>query len=527
VQQSGTDAAECAEAEILLPTGVSAPVQLAERSGDILAAVDLGSNSFHMVLARLHHGQLLVTDRMREMVRLAAGLDERNRLKPESREHALACLRRFGQRLSEVHADRVRVVGTNTLRKARKARAFIAQCEQALGHRVEVISGQEEARLVYLGVAHTMPVDPGVRLVVDIGGGSTELILGVGLAPVKLESLFMGCVGMTAAHFADGKLTARRFERARMQAQLELRPVRAFFADAGWDRAVGSSGTIRAAAGIAQQAGLCDSGITPAAAEAIIQAMIGAERVDRLNLPGLSAERAPVFAGGMAVLVEVLQMLGVGHMEVSEGALREGLLYDMIGRLQHEDARELSVRAMAARYHVDPMQAERVAGTADILYQQIAAACSLDEDRDRAALGWAARLHEVGLDISHTKYHRHGAYLLEHADMPGFPRAEQRLLAALVGGHRRKLEEELTQRLPEDWQAPARYLIVVLRLAVLLHRSRTTEPLPALALGLGAGELVLQAPAAWLDANPLTLADLHQEIEHLRAAGVRLALRRV
>ncbi len=498
------------------------PVVADPRHDDVLAAVDLGSNSFHMLLARLHHGQLIVIDRLREMVRLAAGLDERSRLDPVSRDAALACLGRFGQRLREVSADRVRVVGTNTLRKARKSRSFIADCEQALGHPVEIIPGREEARLVYLGVAHTMPAEPGTRLVVDIGGGSTELILGTGLKPLKLESLFMGCVGITQAYFPDGKLTRKRFERARTAAQLELRPVRAFFTERGWDRAVGSSGTIRAAANIARLLGLSESGITPQAAEAIIERMLTAGRVSRLDLPGLSEERAPVFAGGMSVLVEVLSMLGVEHMEASDGALREGLLYDMLGRLQHEDARELSVRAMAARYHVDLSQATRGAATAGQFYGQVRTALALEDSRDRKLLGWAARLHEVGLDISHTKYHRHGAYLLEHADMPGFPRNEQRLLAALVGNHRRKLDPEATERLPESWRRIARRLIVLLRLAVLLHRSRAQEPLPDIVLEVADGTLVMRVPEDWLAANPLTLADLRLEVEYLAAAGISL-----
>ena len=493
-------------------------------SDDVLAAVDLGSNSFHMLLARLHHGQLIVIDRLREMVRLAAGLDERTRLEPASREAALECLRRFGQRLREVRVDRVRVVGTNTLRRARKAGAFLDQCGEALGHPVEVIPGREEARLVYLGVAHSMPAEAGARLVVDIGGGSTELILGTGLVPSKLESLVMGCVGMTQNYFADGKLTHKRFERARTAAKLELRPVQAFFVDAGWSRAVGSSGTIRAAANIAQLAGFCDTGITPAAAERIIETMIAAGRTDRLSLSGLSAERAPVFAGGMAILVEVLGMLGVAHMEASDGALREGLLYDMLGRLQHEDARELSVRAMALRYHVDAAQAGRVAATAEQLFLQVCEGLALNDERDRKLLDWAARLHEVGLDISHTKYHRHGAYLLEHADMPGFPRAEQRLLAALVGGHRRRVDDEPILRLPEGWRRSARRLVMLLRLAVLLHRSRAQAPLPDYELRVADAELLLLLPADWLEANPLTLADLRQEIDYLRDHGVCLAL---
>jgi exopolyphosphatase/guanosine-5'-triphosphate,3'-diphosphate pyrophosphatase len=488
-------------------------------SPDVLAAVDLGSNSFHMIVARLAHGQLAIVDRLREPVRLAAGLDAHNRLDGESRARALECLHRFGQRLRELRADRVRVVGTNTLRKARRARDFLADAERALGHPVEIIPGREEARLVYLGVAHFLPPAGGLRLVVDIGGGSTELILGRGFEPQRLDSLYMGCVGMTQRYFADGKLTRKRFDKARLAARLELRPVKAYFRRAPWEQVAGSSGTIRSAASVAQLLGLVPTGITPAAAEGLVERLVELGRVERIDLPGLTSDRAQVFAGGLAVLVEVLETLGIDQMSVSDGALREGLLYDMLGRLSHEDARERTVRAMAARYHVDEHQARRVAATAERLYEQVEAAWQLDGERDRLVLGWAARLHEVGLDIAYSKYHRHGGYLLEHADMPGFSRAEQRLLATVVGHHRRRLRDLELDRLPDAWQPAARRLIVLLRLAVVLHRSRSARELPALAVQAAGERLTLSLPESWLDAHALTRADLRQEVGYLAEAG--------
>src|SRR6185503_19381403 len=343
-----------------------------EDPAEVMAAVDLGSNSFHMVVARNQHGEPSIVDRLREMVRLASGLNEEGVLDDESQERALACLRRFGQRLRDMRAHQVRVVGTNTLRRAQNSDAFLAKAEEALGQPVEVISGIEEARLIYLGVSHHTDSSDGANLVIDIGGGSTELIIGEGYEPQHLESLYVGCVGVSKAHFDDGKLSAKRFDRARLAVRLELRPVAATFRRKGWKRAIGSSGTIRAARDVARELGVVESGVTAAAVEAIIQELIKMRRSDELRLPGLGADRAPVFAGGMAILAEVLSTLRIERLDISNGALREGLLYDMLGRLHDEDARERSIRAMQRRYHVDMEQAVRVEATAAALLEQVA-----------------------------------------------------------------------------------------------------------------------------------------------------------
>ncbi len=351
-----------------LPDSKSAP---AVDPAEVFAAVDLGSNSFHMLVARTDQGHPSIVDRLREMVRFASGLDEDDDLDDGSQERALACLRRFGQRLRDMHAHQVRVVGTNTLRRARNAEAFLAKAEEALGHPVEVISGMEEARLIYLGVSHYLDSKDGGNLVVDIGGGSTELIIGEGHEPKHLESLYIGCVGLSRDCFADGKFTQKRFDRARLAARLELNPVAAAFRRKGWARAIGSSGTVRAAHDVAHELGLIDSGVTLGALEAIIGKVVEARRIEDLKLPGLASDRAPVFAGGLAILAEIMSMLRIDHMQISGGALREGLLFDMLGRLHDEDARERSIRAMQQRYHVDTDQAARVEATAAGLLGQV------------------------------------------------------------------------------------------------------------------------------------------------------------
>lgn len=489
-----------------------------------MAAVDLGSNSFHMVVARNQHGEPSIVDRLREMVRLASGLDDTGLLDDASQERALACLRRFGQRLRDMHAHQVRVVGTNTLRRAQNADGFLARAEEALGHPVEVISGIEEARLIYLGVSHYTDSTDGANLVVDIGGGSTELIIGEGYEPQLLESLYVGCVGVSRAHFADGKLSAKRFERARLAVRLELRPIAATFRRRGWKRAIGSSGTVRAARDIAQELGLADNGVTPAAVESITGELIKARHLDAVRLPGLGAERAPVFAGGMAILAEIMSTLKIERLDISSGALREGLLFDMLGRLQDEDARERSIRAMQRRYHVDLEQAARVEATAAALLDQVARSWQLADRRFRQLLVWAARLHEVGLDIAHARYHHHGGYLIANSDLPGFVRLEQRLIASLVTLHRRKLDDPFLDDLPGSWRAPLFKLVVLLRLAALLNRSRSPSDLPSIGLTTGKDSLELNFPQQWLDDNPLTAADLEQEESWLRARGFALKL---
>jgi exopolyphosphatase/guanosine-5'-triphosphate,3'-diphosphate pyrophosphatase len=489
---------------------------------DVLAAVDLGSNSFHMVVARYSHGQLVILDRLREMVRLAAGMGASGRLDDAATERALRCLERFGQRLRAVRADSVRVVGTNALRHAKRKRWFLEHARAALGHPIEIISGLEEARLIYSGVAHTSPMSPDKRLVIDIGGGSTEVVIGEGFNPLLLESLSVGCVGLSANYFDDGRISAKRLERARTAVRLELEPVQEAYRKMGWLNAFGSSGTVRVIGDTLRAINPESPHITLENLNGLAERVVAAGHVDELDLPEVDAERAPVFPAGLAILLEVVENFGIERVRVAEGAMREGLLYDLMGRFTDEDARVRSVRAMEKRYHIDETQADRVEATAIGLLEQIESDWGLEDPLAESVLRWASRLHETGLDIAHSKYHRHSAYLLEHADMPGFPREEQLLLAALVGGHRRQLSFESLEDLLPPWDRLAEFLIVLLRLAVLLHRGRSPQPLPAVSLNVKSRNITLELPQRWIKEHPLTLEDLEQERAYLKDAGFRL-----
>jgi exopolyphosphatase/guanosine-5'-triphosphate,3'-diphosphate pyrophosphatase len=489
---------------------------------DVLAAVDLGSNSFHMVVARYTHGQLVLLDRLREMVRLGAGLEPDGRLNKDVATRALACLERFGQRLRDMRPDSVRVVGTNALRRARRKEAFIERAREALGHPIEIVSGMEEARLIYSGVSHTMPADAGRRLVCDIGGGSTEIIIGEGLEPLEMESLQMGCVRLSEEFFPDGKLSQKRMQRARVAARQAIEPYQAAFRRRGWDEAVGSSGTVRAIGDLIRELDPTAMDISADGLERVIYELGKLDHIRDLGQGAVTDDRKLSFAGGVATLAEVFEQLGIESMKVADGAMREGILYDMLGRYTDEDARERTVRSMQERYHVDRVQAERVEATAVAFLAQVEEAWSLTDPAIELILRWAARLHEIGLDVAHSGYHRHGAYLLANADMAGFPREEQKLLSIMVGSHRRKPAIEEADDLNPPWDKRAPAMTLLLRLAVLLHRGRSSVALPEIRLTPRPDALEIRFPAGWLDDHPLTVADLQLEIENLKTVGFRL-----
>jgi len=486
----------------------------------VVAAVDLGSNSFHLLVAQTGDGSLHVLDRLQEMVRLGGGLDENNRLTPAARARALACLARFGQRLRGLPRGSVRAVGTNTLRRLRNGDAFLAAAERALGHPIEIIAGREEARLVYQGMAQSRPDDGRRRLVVDIGGGSTELIVGEGREPLVMESLHMGCVGLSQVHFADGVISAKGMRHAETAARLELQPVENQFRRS-WEVAIGTSGTIRAIRSVLRAEGWTDGAITRAALARLRDVLIAARHINRIELNGLNPERAPVFPGGVAILSAVFEALGIERMQVADGALREGLLYDLLGRLKHSDVREQTVSALGARFRADAAQAERVALTAAYCFKQVARAWLLDAEAARM-LGWAARLHELGLTVAHIRFLKHGGEPTEKADLPGFTWQEQQLLAALIRGHRRKIPLEVFELLPLAARMGALRLCVLLRLAVLLHRGRHDIDLKGLRIRVAKRVVQIRFARGWLRQHPLTQADLEQEAAWLRAASLRL-----
>lgn len=484
--------------------------------GGEIAAVDLGSNSFHLAVAQAGSGGLRLLDRLREAVRLGGGLDGRGRLDPATADRALACLRRFGERIAQLPASQVRAVGTSALRRLRDGGRFLRMAAEALGHEIEVISGAEEARLVYLAVARGHPELPPRRLVVDIGGGSTELIVGSGEALALAESVELGCVSHTRAHFPDGRITRKRFDRALAAACSELEFLQQRYRTQGWDVAVGTSGTIRGIWRVLGQVTITRAGI-----DRIVDELVGAGHIDRIRYPALREDRRPVFAGGLAILAAVFEVLGVAAMQTSDQALREGLLHDLVGRLRHRDGREGALLALAQRFGVDLAQARAVAATARALLDQVATEWQLTDADARQWLGWAALVHEIGLAVSHAGYHRHGEYILQHADLPGFSRTEQGQLAALVRLHRRRFATELLSALEGPQRARLARLAVLLRLACLLHRARRApDALPSLTAD--GPRLVVRLPEAVRAQRPLLMADLADEARRLRRAGFRL-----
>src|SRR5512143_503937 len=424
-----------------------------------LAVVDMGSNSFRLEVGRVEGDQIFRLDTWRETLRIGAGLDERGRLTRDAQRAALACLARFAERLRGLHPSAVRAVATNTFRVATNAATFMPQAERALGCPIDIITGHEEARLIYNGVAHVLPPSPEPRLVIDIGGGSTEFIVGRGLEPERLESLKIGCVGMTRRFFPDGRLTATAFADADTIARAEIETIAHAFHRTRWKAAFASSGTALALAEILEENGLSAAGITPDGLARLRKRMIGAGDVTRLRLAALKPERAPVLAGGLAIMTAALAELRVPRVNPVGGALRLGALYDLLGRTEHHDARSATIEQFLNRYQVDRDHASRVAAMAVDMYRRaVSSANPIAVQR----LGWAALLHEIGISVSHTGFHKHGAYILQNADMPGFSAGEQHDLGNLVLGCRGRL----AQIAPLLGSAAFRPQLLALRLAV-------------------------------------------------------------
>jgi exopolyphosphatase/guanosine-5'-triphosphate,3'-diphosphate pyrophosphatase len=398
---------------------------------------------------------------------------------------------------------------------------LLARASTALGVPIEVLPGGEEARLIFLGVAHEEQTIEGRRLVVDVGGGSTECILGKRSTPLLKDSLAMGCVSFTRRFFADG-FTRKAFRKAEIAAALEFEPLQHRYQDAGWEECVGASGTLNAIHDVVRQSGWSEGPVTLSDVKRLRRELLAAETPEKVDLPGLAAERAQVLAGGLAIVKAAFDTLGIESLRATKAALREGLLYDLLGRIRNEDVRDRTIRALSERYHVDADQAERVERTARRCLDQVAESWKLDPEGSAQILSWAARMHEIGLALSHSGYHKHGAYILENSDMPGFSRQDQARLAALVRGHRRKLTRSLFAEFPGAGGDVLLRLCVLLRVAVRLHRTRSPKPLRGLQVSTSADKLQLRFPAGWLEKHPLTRADLEEEDALLGECGIRL-----
>jgi exopolyphosphatase/guanosine-5'-triphosphate,3'-diphosphate pyrophosphatase len=482
----------------------------------ILATVDLGSNSFRLQIARVENDQLYMLDGLREAVRLAAGLTEDKRLDKAAQQRAISCLQRFGERLRGLPREAVRAVGTNSLRVARNAPEFLQQAEAALGFPIDVIAGREEARLIYLGVARTLPQSEGRRLVIDIGGGSTEFIIGDGLQPLKLESLYMGSVSYSVRYFPDGKINKSGLKQAELAARNEVQAIASEFSSAHWDVALGTSGSARALCDILEQNGYSDSGITREGLEQWRAQLLKTGDVNKLDLAGLRPDRIPVLPGGFAIMYAAFCELGIERMQPALGALREGVLYDLLGRFHNRDMREVTVQQFMRRYHVDARQAARVAHLADLLATQFLEGGNSEEASH--LLAWAANLHEIGISVAHSGYHKHTAYILANADMPGFSKTEQNYLSLLALAHRGNME-----KLRGKLDTPEKMAqVMALRLAALIYRNRGDVELPRMQGRFSGTKFHLVIAPGWLEQNPLTEAALQEEMKQWKGLGVSM-----
>jgi exopolyphosphatase/guanosine-5'-triphosphate,3'-diphosphate pyrophosphatase len=488
---------------------------------ELVAAVDLGSNSFRLQVGRVVDDQIYPLDSLKEPVRLAAGLTAQKVLDGPSQLRAIEALRRFGERLRGFDAGAVRAVATNALRVAKNAPQFLAQAEAALGFPIEIIAGREEARLIYLGVAHSLPNPRTQQLVVDIGGGSTEFIIGRAIEPIELESLYMGCVGFSLQYFPRGRLEKSGMKAAELAARKELQAIVRQYKKTGWEEAVGSSGTAKALADILEMNGLSEGGITRDGLERLRAHLLHAGDLGKLTLQGLRPDRVPVLPGGLAIMLAVFKEFGLERMTFSEGALRLGVLYDLLGRYHHQDLRNATVQQFMRRYQVDAGQAARVAATARGFLRQLLPEEADGEQAGAQVLEWAALLHEIGISVAHSSYHKHSAYILANADMPGFSKMDQARLSRIVLAHRGKLER-VQEIMPDsaDW-----LLIFSLRLAVLLHRSRDDAPLPAIGVKRNERGFAVGVDPHWLAASPLTASALEEEGRQWAGLGMELRIK--
>lgn len=487
-------------------------------SFNTIAAVDLGSNSFRLQVARVSGGQIYPLDSFKETVRLAAGLTSEKLLEAEAQERALACLDKFAERLRGLPQQAVRAVGTNTLRVAKNAPEFLKRAQKRLGFPIEIVAGHEEARLIYLGVAHSLPALTGRRMVVDIGGGSTEFIIGEGFEPLRLESLYIGCVSMSRNYFADGRISEKRLDEAQLAAATELQTLSRTFARAAWSDAVGSSGTAKAIAECLEFNGWGEGGISAEGLVRLRKALLKAGDTRRLDSLGVKEDRRPVFPGGVAIMSAVFRELEIEAMHSTEAGMREGILWDMLGRMQHHDARESTVEEFMRRYHVDRGQCQRVERLSVAFYRLLSGGNG--DEAMQQLLAWAARLHEIGISIAFSGYHRHSAYILENADMPGFSRGEQTRMAHIVLGQRGTLAKAMPKLVDQDEWLP----VLALRLAVVFYRGRAEVRLPKLSFERSETDFRLRVDAAWLERNPLTSAALEAEKKNWRNAGFGLEL---
>jgi exopolyphosphatase/guanosine-5'-triphosphate,3'-diphosphate pyrophosphatase len=476
-----------------------------------------------MIICSLKDGKLQVIDRLKEMVRLASGLDHNRNLDQPTQEKALACLERFGQRISNFPPNSVSIVGTNTLRVAKNAPQFLSKAEKALGHPIHIVSGIEEARLIYQGVAHSLATTTNShRFVMDIGGSSTEYIIGQQDQAHTKESLNMGCVTVSQNFFKRGRISKKAFKKASLFVEQQLEPFQKKFNRTNWEEAIGASGSIKTISNVLQTSGWSDNGITMEGLELLVAHLLKLTHYEQFQFPALSIERRPVFIGAVIIVYVTFKTLKIEQMTISDGALREGLIYDLVGRIYNHDIRSETSKMIAKRYHTDQEQAEKVKTTIHFIVEQLPELACFQEGSDSLQfLEWAADLHEIGFEIAHSQFHKHSAYIIENGDLAGFSKQDQILLSKLVRAQRKKFNLERFADLPQPWRDWAPFMAIVFRLSVLLHRNRYNSR-PDFTLNIQGNTIQLFFPDHWLEHSPLTHADLEQEQEYLREAKFNL-----
>ena len=490
-------------------------------SGTRLAAVDLGSNSFRLEIGRIDHGQFLRTEYLKETVRQGNGLDEDRNLTPDAMQRGLDCLARFGERLAGFKKSEVRAVATQTLREARNRDEFLARANKVLGFSIDVISGREEARLIYQGVAHMLPPSAERRLVLDIGGRSTELILGHGLEPKEMESYRVGSIAWSTRYFPQGQFTQRAFQMAEIATKAVLDEALNTYRRDGWDVAYGSAGTVGAVSDVLTAAGWPTGSVSRAGLDWLLDKLLQAQNADRLKMPGMRDDRRPIIGGGLSILRAVFDLLQIDELHLASGGLRHGLICDLMGGADgtgpdgQANLPSLSIGRLASRFGVDTAHGNRVALVADQLFRQLRASAPPRPDEDAVRhlrkLGWAAQLHEIGAQISHNDYHKHGAYILDNADAMGLTQTELHRLSLLVLGHRGKL-----RKLEVDFDdAPFISQLLALRVAIILCHARREPDTQGLKLSTDPSNpkgVVLAGRAGWADAYPQSAHLLREEV---------------
>ncbi|TLU65402.1 guanosine-5'-triphosphate,3'-diphosphate pyrophosphatase [Thalassotalea litorea] len=490
----------------------------------LYAVIDLGSNSFHMMISRLVADSVQVVDRVKRKVRLASGLDENNHLDPKSMARGWECLSFFAERLQDIPPENIQIVATATLRLAQNASDFISRAQSILGHDIKVISGEEEARLIYLGVAHTT-ISQNNRLVIDIGGASTELIVGQGFEPQLMQSLAMGCVTFNQKFFAEQTYTEQAFAAAEHQAEQILSPVAQAFRQASWESTLGVSGTLQAITEVLSAQGRLPI-ITMAKLQELKLQAIDCGDLKHLNITGLVNERKPVFVSGLAILTALFRILGIDELQLAGGAIREGLLYELLPNMRNMNIRIRTLNALVARFNIDERQAYRVADIADQACQQLRASWQLPQHY-RSILQSACVLHEIGLQLEYKGNKQHAVYILQHADLAGFSTPERLLLCALVGNYKTDLNMALVKRQTFAELGSAYQLLAILRLSVILSKRRKDDVMPEFALAGIDKTLQLTLPDAWLQRHPLMSAELKQEIVDIAKLNIDLSIARV